>query len=52
MSRFSQILGKAQAYATRNPDKVANIAGKAGDFVNKRTKGTGVGGKFTALGIT
>lgn len=39
MSRFSQILGKAQAYATRNPDKVANIAGKAGDFVNKRTKG-------------
>jgi hypothetical protein len=29
----------ARAYARKNPDKVNRMAGKAGAFVDKRTKG-------------
>ena len=39
MGKLDQILRKAQSYVQRNPDKVAKYADKAGDFVNKRTKG-------------
>lgn len=39
MGKLDGILRKAQQYAQRNPDKVNSFADKAGDFVNKRTKG-------------
>jgi hypothetical protein len=42
MRRLTALAGTAAAarsYARRNPDKVNKLATKAGQFVNKRTKG-------------
>jgi hypothetical protein len=42
LKRLTALAGAAAAartYAKRNPDKVNNMASKAGQFIDKRTKG-------------
>lgn len=42
LKRLTALAGTAAAartYARRNPDKVNKMANKAGQFINKRTKG-------------
>lgn len=42
MRKFAALAGTAAAarsYVRRNPDKVNRMAAKAGEFVDKRTKG-------------
>lgn len=39
MSKLGRILGKAQSYAQKNPEKVTKYADKAGSFVNRKTNG-------------